>query len=96
MVDGNTSETADISCYDTQTLYCRMLGHHVPFSYCREPGNRLFCSRILRCWGEKIDITAFLKTHFSSEEIRQGLSPPKPKMSSLVELIEQAKKRTSG
>jgi hypothetical protein len=94
MVEENNNG-GDISRYDELTVYCRALGHHVPFSYCREPGNRLFCSRIAACWGEKIDVPSFLETHFSADEIRQALSPPRPKMSSLVDLIRQARERTS-
>ena len=73
-----------------------MLGHHVPFSYCREPGNRLFCPRIQSCWGDKIDIQVFLEQHFSPEEIHNALTPPKPKMTSLLDLIQQARQRTAG
>jgi len=38
-------------------------------------------------------IEEFIRQHYSQEEIDQILSPPKPKITTLVELIEKAKKR---
>ncbi len=90
----NEINSVPVHAYDEKTIYCRMLGHHLSFSYCRRPGNRLFCSRIVACWGEQLDITAYLEEHFSREEIQEAMSLPKPKMASLVDLIQQAQKRT--
>jgi hypothetical protein len=39
-----------------------------------------------------MDINKFLGEHFSKEERDKIFVPPKPKIESLVELIEQAKK----
>ena len=41
----------------------------------------------------RFDINRFLADHFSNEELDLVFSPPKPKLESLVEMIEQAKKR---
>ncbi len=84
-----------IDQYDEQLIYCRTLGHEIPFSYCRKPGQELFCRKIRDCWFKKFDITSFLNEHFSKEQIEQALSPPKQKMSSLMELVAQAKQRTA-
>jgi hypothetical protein len=47
------------------------------------------------CWWETIDIRAFVADNYS-EEIQNAMTrPPKPKMLSLIELIEQARKRNS-
>ncbi|NLX13196.1 MAG: hypothetical protein GXY44_06010 [Phycisphaerales bacterium] len=77
--------------HDTREGYCRMLGHHVPFSYCRAQADGRPCRRILDCWFEKFDVRSYLATHFSAAEIEAFLAAPKPKMASLIELIEQAR-----
>jgi hypothetical protein len=79
--------------YDTIEGRCRMLGHQVPFSYCRLLNSGLPCSRILDCWFERFDIEDFMKRHYSEEELKKILSPPKPKITTLIELIEKARGR---
>ncbi len=68
-----------------------MLGHHVPFSFCRAQADGRPCRKILDCWFEKFDIRSFLSEHFTQEQIDAFLTPPKPKMATLLELIEKAK-----
>ena len=41
---------------------------------------------------EKFDIQSYLKDHFTDEQIKVILTPPKTKITSIIELIEQAKK----
>jgi hypothetical protein len=41
----------------------------------------------------RLDINRFLEDHFTHEELDLVFTPPKEKLASLVELIEQAKKR---
>lgn len=68
-----------------------MLGHHVPFSFCRAQADGRPCRKILDCWFEKFDIRSFLSEHLTEEQIDAFLAPPKPKMATLLELIEKAK-----
>jgi hypothetical protein len=78
--------------YDGQEIYCRMLGHHVPFWYCRNvPGNDSMCPKIRDCWFMKIPVDEYI-LNFREEEAATK-APPPPKVLSLVELIEQAKAR---
>lgn len=79
-----------IEDHDSKRIYCRALGHRAPFSYCRKPGSELFCRNMISCWSGTFDVTAFIKEHWSEEQIEKALMPPKPKMSSLVELIQKA------
>lgn len=72
-----------------------MLGHPVQFSYCREPGQDTPCRKIFDCWWETFDIQSFMDTNYDEEIIAKITEPPKPKMSSLAELIQQAKERTA-
>lgn len=72
-----------------------MLGHEITFEYCRAPGAASPCRRILDCWFECFDVVEFMKAHFSREVIRQIEAPPRAKVLSLLELIEQAKRRAA-
>jgi hypothetical protein len=82
----------EITEFDAIAGYCRMLGHKVPFSYCRSLKEGLPCSKILDCWFEVLPIEQFVSEHYSSEEQETFLLPAKPKVATLIELIEKAKK----
>jgi hypothetical protein len=72
-----------------------MLGHEMAFSYCRRPGQEIPCHKMYDCWWETFDVQAFVADNYS-EEIRNAMSrPPQPKMLSIIEIIEQARKRNS-
>jgi hypothetical protein len=80
--------------HDALSRRCPMLGHDVPFSYCRQPGQEIPCRKIYDCWWETIYIQAFIAENYG-EEIQNAITaPPKPKMLSLLDIIEQANKRT--
>lgn len=72
-----------------------MLGHDLNFSYCRAPGRDLPCGKILDCWWKTFDVQAFLRQHFSEEQIQQVLAPREPKMATLVDLINKARASAS-
>ena len=73
-----------------------MLGHEVAFSYCRAPGSEMPCRKIYDCWWETFDIDAFMKAHYDEAVLRRITAPPPSKAASLLDLIEQAKKRCAG
>lgn len=79
---------------DDCDIRCPRLGHQISFSYCRSENQGLPCFKTLDCWYTHFEVEAFLKKELTPEEWKKVFSgPPKPKMLSLVELIEQAKKR---
>jgi hypothetical protein len=78
---------------DTLEARCPMLGHLVPFSYCRECNDLLPCRKIVDCWSHQMDVHKFLNSRYSPEEIGRILAPPKPKM---LQLIEMARKAAAG
>ena len=82
------------SRYDDYTARCAMLGHLVPFTYCKAPGSDFPCRKILDCWHERIDIAAFLNEILSPEEIESITAPPKPKVMQLLELVQKAKTKS--
>jgi hypothetical protein len=78
--------------HDSLSRRCPMLGHDVPFSYCRQPGQEIPCRRIFDCWWETVDIKAFVAENFSKEIQEAMTQPPKPKALSILELAEKARK----
>jgi hypothetical protein len=52
------------------------------------------CFKVVDCWWETFDIVQYLKDHLPEGQFERMMSArPKPKISSLVEVIEQAKQR---
>lgn len=82
----------DITQHDQRRRRCPMLGHEVPFSYCRAPGRDLPCGKVFDCWYETFDVEAFLRGLFSQDDMARILAPRQDKMASLIELIERARK----
>ncbi len=81
-----------IEQYDDKPIRCPRLGDEVNFKYCRIMNDRLPCRLIVGCWQRQIDIDTFLRNHYSPDELGQIFAPPKPKIETLVELIEKSKK----
>jgi hypothetical protein len=79
--------------HDALSRRCPMLGNEVPFSYCRQPGQEIPCRKIFDCWWETFDIKAFIASTYSEDVQTAILQPPKPKVLSLIEIIEQASRR---
>lgn len=84
-----------INIFDEEEGYCRMLGHYVPFKYCRTVTNMLPCYRILDCWFERLPIEEFVAAHYTAEERGKIFRQPKSKLSSIIEIIERVKKDKS-
>jgi len=78
--------------HDDKTIRCPRVGGEVNFRYCRFENNMLPCRWIVGCWQMYMDINKLLEEHYSKAELDQIFTPPKPKIESLVGLIEKAKK----
>jgi hypothetical protein len=76
--------------------YCRMLGHEIRFGYCRLLPEGRPCRLIVECWQGRLDVASFLNARYSRDQIEAFLAPPKPKLNSLIELIERAKQAPGG
>ena len=76
-------------------IRCPRLGHQIYFSYCRKENNGLPCFKTLDCWYNYFLVEVYLRKELSLEEWEKVFKlPGKTKTLSLIELIEQAKKRT--
>lgn len=88
---------SEASAYDPMEIRCPKLGGQVTFGYCRREGGNLPCQRTLVCWQIYFPVEAHLKARMSDDEWRRCfLTSPKPRIASLVECIEEAKKRVEG
>ena len=75
-------------------IRCPRLGHQIAFSYCRTENRGLPCFKTLNCWYTRFSVEELLKKELSPEEWKQAFeSPPKSKVQSLLELIEETKHR---
>lgn len=78
---------------DNFQIRCSKLGHQIHFAYCRKENFGLPCSRIVTCWHPHFDVEAHLRTVLTEEEWENAFEKAvKPKVLTLVELIEQAQK----
>ena len=76
---------------DAFQIRCPRLGHQIAFSYCRHENRGAPCFKTLDCWHEHFLVEEHLRVELSAEQMQDRLERrPKPKMVSLLELIEQA------
>jgi len=81
-----------IDQYDDKTIRCPRVGGEVNFRFCRSENNMLPCRWIIGCWRMRMDINEFMAEHYSKEQMDRIFTPAKPKIESLVDLIEKAKR----
>ena len=84
-----------VTIYDGHSRRCPKLGHDVTFEYCRCEGGDLPCKTVLSCWWDRFDVPQYLHTHLSDEQIALLRQPKPDKLTSLVDLIEQARQRAA-
>ena len=74
-------------------IRCPRLGHQVEFSYCQSENSGLPCFKTLDCWHHYFDVHTCLKEKLTPEEFNTAFTQTSPpKILSLLDLIEQAKK----
>jgi hypothetical protein len=75
-------------------MRCPRLGHEITFSYCLRESGALPCSRIISCWSPMFDVENFLHKNMTTQEWESfNKAQPKDKLTSLVEIIEAAKRK---
>jgi hypothetical protein len=74
-------------------IRCPRLGHQIGFSYCQTENSGFPCFKALDCWHHYFDVHTFLKENLTVQDFNTiFLHTGQPKIISLIELIEQAKK----
>jgi hypothetical protein len=73
---------------------CPRLGGPVSFSYCMKCEGEQPCTKVVDCWWEAFDIVRYLQDNLPAEQFDRVMTTrPRPKIASLMEIIEQAKRR---
>jgi len=80
---------------ENQNRRCPRLGSPVPLSYCMKCNdNHRPCGKVIDCWWEFFDIKSYLEKNLSTEDFTELVNQkPQDKITSILELIEQAKNR---
>lgn len=82
---------------DQYRIRCPRLGQQIAFSYCRMENGGLPCFKTLDCWYAHFLVEDFLHEVLTAEEWERAFErPARPKMATLVELIQQAKELKKG
>lgn len=79
--------------FDQREWYCRMLGHALPFKYCRTMQDGLPCRRILDCWYELLPIKEFVAANYTEEEQAAIFTPAKSRMDTVLETLNRVNKK---
>jgi len=80
--------------YDDREIRCPRLGGEVQFSYCRRESGYLPCPRVVICWQAFFPVEQYLMENMSAEMWeRFSQQQPKDKVTTLLDLIEAAKKQ---
>jgi hypothetical protein len=91
---GKKDSRPDIPPDKSVTIRCPRLGHQIYFAYCFRENSGLPCFKTIDCWYSHFKVDEYLKQKLAGDEFRKVFSPSAaPKMVSLLDLIEQAKKR---
>lgn len=73
---------------------CPRLGGPVGFGYCMHCEREQACVKVVDCWWETFDIVQYLKDHLPEDQLARVMNAkPQTKISSLVEVMAQAKQR---
>jgi hypothetical protein len=73
-------------------IRCPRLGGPVTFDYCKVESGKLPCSRTLTCWELVFDVEGFLRGCMDPAAFEKCFrDAAKPKVVTLIELIEQAR-----
>jgi hypothetical protein len=85
--------SSDEQPYGEREIRCPKLGGQVTFEYCRIEEQGRPCRRAIKCWTEYFDAEELFRDKLGTEECLNWFGqPPQPKVVTLVELIEKARK----
>jgi hypothetical protein len=81
---------------DDSMVRCPRLGHQVPFKYCRVENNGDPCFKTLDCWYLQFDVVSYFRQTLSKEAFANAfMNQGRPKVQTLMDLIQQAQARMS-
>lgn len=82
---------------DHVQIRCPRLGHQIHFAYCLKENNGLPCFKTLDCWHGLFAVEDYLRRILAPDTWDRVFGrPAKPKLLSLLELVEQARRNQKG
>jgi hypothetical protein len=78
-----------IDQFDEKQTYCKQLGHHVPFKYCRLVNNKLPCKQVFNCWFEIFPVREFVLSNYTKKEIEAILSPAPSRLDTILDIAKK-------
>ena len=82
---------------DSFQIRCPRLGHQIHFSYCRQENLGTPCGKTLDCWYPYFPVAEYLRQELSDADWQDAFEKPvKPKLVSLVDMLEEIKKKGEG
>lgn len=82
-----------IDQFDEKQTYCKQLGHHVPFKYCRLVNNKLPCTQVFNCWFEILPVREFVAGNYNKEEKKRILTPAPSRLDRILNIAEKMYKQ---
>lgn len=87
------TESLSVALYEPMEIHCPRLGCLVTFGYCSTEDLERPCANAITCWEEHFNAEVFFRDFLCHEEyVHRFYLPPKGKIETLIEAIEQAKK----
>ncbi len=87
------SDSSENPPYEDKAIRCPKLGGNVTFGYCLKERGPAPCQRALACWSQWFDVVQYFKRLLTEEEFhRVFFEAPKPKIVTLLDLIDSAKR----
>jgi hypothetical protein len=80
-----------IDSHDREQGYCRKLGHHLGFGYCRRAEQGLPCALARDCWFERFPVAEFLEKNYTGEELARAAAPAPGKLESILAALSRAR-----
>ena len=77
--------------HDREQSYCRKLGHHLAFGYCRGVNQGLPCALARDCWFERFPVAEFLAANYTEEELARADAPAPSKLASILAAASRAR-----
>jgi hypothetical protein len=85
-----------IEQHDELEGYCRKLGHHLSFGYCRRVNQGLPCAAIRDCWFERLAIDEFLERNYSEAERARSGGPAPGKLETILGALARSQANDTG
>lgn len=83
------------SPYEEKVIRCPKLGGPITFNYCKMESGARPCSRALTCWAGYFHVESHFRQILTPEEFHACFEmPPASRVTTLLELVERARKLT--